>query len=385
MNILIKSFQSYYRLPEYLNTECDFVQWTQNLDKSESSENIMCQTSTLERNTRNKLLESNKSFENLIITLIKYHFDKKTIQNFNNPVEYEDSFRLALGLAKSNELQDIYDFSIYNFKTKSTLMKTTIPFMYPEVIYIVQFLDHIFKNLHSLFKALNKATIKSYNLLESKKPTELINKKTQLEKKHKELSLLITEYIQQSQKDEIINKLVDEQNILKTKIQELDNKITDSNLKEITNRIDKNLTLGDKYMNGFVFNVDIITYLLFLNTETIPLELFGTLNRQLNVQNTKFLIFLIDKYTNIIKQNKVCYITSNVLDEFKTFEQKNPDNKQTISPTEQLTTLITSKTVSPKHKIEILFTNFIKLSEPLGQSILYSIIQKLGFGNRLSF
>lgn len=383
MDILIKSFQTYYKLPEYLNTECDFVQWTQNIDKG-SSENLMCQTSTLERNTRNKLLESNKSFENLIITLLKFHFEKGTIKNFNNPVEYEDSFRIALGLAQNKELQNIYDFSIYNFKTKSTLMKSNIPFMYPEVIYIVQFLDHIFKNLHSIFKSLNKATIKSYTLLESKKPTNLINQKTQLEKKHKELSLLITESIQQSKKDEIINKLVDEQNTLKTKIQELDNKITDINLKEITNRIDKNLTLGDKYMNGFVFNVDIITYLIFLNTETIPLELFGKLNRQLNVQNTKFLIFLINKYTNIIKERKVCYITPTILEEFKIFEQKT-SNQEATSPTEQLTTLLTSKTVSPKHKIEILFTNFIKLSEPLGQSILYSIIQKLGFGNRLSF
>lgn len=382
MNILIKSFQTYYKLPEYLNTECDFVQWTQNID-SRTSVNLMCQKSTFERNTRNKLLESNKSFENLIVTLLKFHFEKGTIKNFNNPVEYEDSFNLTLSLAQNNELQNIYDFSVYTFKTKSTLIKSTVPFMYPEVIYIVQFLDHIFKNLHSVFKSLNKATIKSYSLLESKKPIELINKKTQLEKKHKELSLLITESIQ-TQKDENINKLVDEQNTLKTKIQELDNKITDINLKEIKNRIDKNLTLGDKYMNGFVFNVDIMTYLLFLNTETIPLELFGTLNRQLNVQNTKFLIFLIDKYTNIIKERKVCYITSSVLDEFKTFEQKT-SNQQTISPTEQLTTLITSKTVSPKHKLEILFTNFIKLSEPLGQSILYSIIQKLGFGNRLSF
>lgn len=383
MDILIKSFQTYYKLPEYLNTECDFVQWTQNIDLG-SSENLMCQTSTLERNTRNKLLESNKSFENLIITLLKFHFEKGTIQNFNNPVEYEDSFNIALQLANNNELQNIYDFSIYTFKTQSTLIKSTIPVMYPEVIYIVQFLDHVFKNLHYIFKSLNKATIKSYTLLESKKPTELINKKTQLEKKHKELSLLITESIQQSQKDEIINKLVDEQNILKTKIQELDNKITDANLKEITNRIDKNLTLGDKYMNGFVFNVDIITYLSFLNTETIPLELFGKLNRQLNVQNTKFLIFLIDKYTNVIKQNKICYITPNVLEEFKKFEQKTSE-QQTISSTEQVSTLLTSKTISPKHKIEILFTNFIKLSEPLGQSILYSIIQKLGFGNRLSF
>lgn len=383
MDILIKSFQTYYKLPEYLNTECDFVQWTQNIDKG-SSENLMCQTSTLERNTRNKLLESNKSFENLIITLLKFHFEKGTIKNFNNPVEYEDSFRIALGLAQNKELQNIYDFSIYNFKTKSTLMKSNIPFMYPEVIYIVQFLDHIFKNLHSIFKSLNKATIKSYTLLESKKPTNLINQKTQLEKKHKELSLLITESIQQSKKDEIINKLVDEQNTLKTKIQELDNKITDINLKEITNRIDKNLTLGDKYMNGFVFNVDIITYLIFLNTETIPLELFGKLNRQLNVQNTKFLIFLINKYTNIIKERKVCYITPIIIEEFKIFEQKT-SNQAATSPTEQLTTLLTSKTVSPKHKIEILFTNFIKLSEPLGQSILYSIIQKLGFGNRLSF
>ena len=257
--------------------------------------------------------------------------------------------------------------------------------MYPEVIYIVQFLDHIFKNLHSTFKSLNKASIKSYTLLESKKPTELINKKKQLEKKHKEISLLITDSIQKSQADEITNKLVTEQNNLKNKIQELDNKITDVNLKEISNRIDKNLILGDKYMNGFVFNIDIITYLLFLNTETIPLELFGTLNRQLNVQNTKFLIFLIDKYNNIIKQNKICYITSTVLDEFKTFEKKMSDGQQAVSPTEQLTTLLTSKTISPKHKIEIIFTNFIKLSEPLGQSILYSIIQKLGFGNRLSF
>lgn len=383
MDILIKSFQTYYKLPEYLNTECDFVQWTQNIDKG-SSENLMCQTSTLERNTRNKLLESNKSFENLIITLLKFHFEKGTIKNFNTPVEYEDSFRIALGLAQNKELQNIYDFSIYDFKTKSTLMKSTIPFMYPEVIYIVQFLDHIFKNLHSIFKSLNKASIKSYALLESKKPTKLINEKTQLEKKHKELSLLIAESIQQSKTDEIINKLVNEQNILKTKIQELDNKITNINLKEITNRIDKNLILGDKYMNGFVFNVDIITYLIFLNTETIPLELFGKLNRQLNVQNTKFLIFLINKYTNIIKERNVCYITQAVLEEFKIFEQKT-SNQQTISPTEQLTTLLTSKTVSPKHKIEIFFTNFIKLSEPLGQSILYSIIQKLGFGNRLSF
>jgi hypothetical protein len=384
MDILIKSFQTYYKLPEYLNTECDFVQWSQNIDQG-SSENLMCQTSTLEKNTRNKLLESNKSFENLIVTLIQFHFEKNTIQKFNNPVEYEDSYKIALELANNNELQNLYDFSIYKFKSKSTLIKSSIPTMYPEVIYIVQFLDHIFKNLHSTFKSLNKASIKSYTLLESKKPTELINKKKQLEKKHKEISLLITDSIQKSQADEITNKLVTEQNNLKNKIQELDNKITDVNLKEISNRIDKNLILGDKYMNGFVFNIDIITYLLFLNTETIPLELFGTLNRQLNVQNTKFLIFLIDKYNNIIKQNKICYITSTILDEFKTFEKKMSDGQQAVSPTEQLTTLLTSKTISPKHKIEIIFTNFIKLSEPLGQSILYSIIQKLGFGNRLSF
>jgi hypothetical protein len=384
MDILIKSFQTYYKLPEYLNTECDWIQWTQNIDQG-SSENLMCQTSTLEKNTRNKLLESNKSFENLLITLIKFHFQKNTIQNFNNPVEYEDSYKIALELANNNELQNIYDFSVYKFKSKSTLIKSSIPTMYPEVIYIVQFLDNIFKNLHSTFKSLNKASIKSYTLLESKKPTDLINKKKQLEKKHKELSLLITNSIQQSQPDEIINKLVTEQNELKTKIQELDNKISDINLKEISNRIDKNLILGDKYMNGFVFNIDIITYLLFLNTVTIPLELFGTLNRQLNVQNTKFLIFLIDKYNNVIKQNRICYITPSVIDEFKIFEQKMSNSQQAVSPTEQLTTLLTSKTVSPKHKIEILFTNFIKLSEPLGQSILYSIIQKLGFGNRLSF
>ena len=174
---------------------------------------------------------------------------------------------------------------------------------------------------------------------------------------------------------------------MKNKIQELDNKITDVNLKEISNRIDKTLIIGDKYMNGFVFNIDIITYLLFLNTDTIPLELFGKLNRQLNVQNTTFLIFLIDKYKNIIKQNEICYITPLVLDDFKTFEHQISSNKSApaVSLTEQLTTLLASKTVSSKHKIKILFTNFIKLSEPLGQSILYSIIQKLGFGNRLSF
>jgi hypothetical protein len=386
MDILIKSFQTYYKLPEYLSTECDWIQWTQNIDQG-SSENLMCQTSTLERNTRNKLLESNKSFEKLLVTLIQFHFQKNTIQNFNNPVEYEDAYNLTFQLAYQGQLQELYDFSIYRqlYKSKSSLIKQTIPSMYPEVIYIVQFIDHIFKHLHSTFKSLNKASIKSYTLLESKKPTKLINEKTKLEKKHKELSLLITDSIQQSQKDEVINKLVTEQNTLKSKIQELDNKITDINLKEITNRIDKNLTLGDKFMNGFVFNTDIITYLLFLNTETIPLELFGTLNRQLNIQNTKFLIFLIDKFTNIIKDKTICYITSSVLDEFKTFEQKTLDNKQAISPTEQLTTLFTSKTVSPKHKIEILFTNFIKLSEPLGQSILYSIIQKLGFGSRLTF
>ena len=384
MDILIKSFQTYYKLPEYLNTECDFVQWSQNIIKG-SSENLMCQTSTLEKNTRNKLLESNKSFENLIVTLIQFHFEKNTIQKFNNPVEYEDSYKIALELANNNELQNLYDFSIYKFKSKSTLIKSSIPTMYPEVIYIVQFLDHIFKNLHSTFKSLNKASIKSYTLLESKKPTELINKKKQLEKKHKEISLLITDSIQKSQADEITNKLVTEQNNLKNKIQELDNKITDVNLKEISNRIDKTLILGDKYMNGFVFNIDIITYLLFLNTDTIPLELFGKLNRQLNVQNTTFLIFLIDKYKNIIKQNEICYITPLLLDEFKTFEHKISSNKSAVSPTEQLTTLLASKTVSPKHKIKILFTNFIKLSEPLAQSILYSIIQKLGFGNRLSF
>ena len=384
MDILIKSFQTYYKLPEYLNTECDLVQWSQNIIKG-SSENLMCQTSTLEKNTRNKLLESNKSFENLIVTLIQFHFEKNTIQKFNNPVEYEDSYKIALELANNNELQNLYDFSIYKFKSKSTLIKSSIPTMYPEVIYIVQFLDHIFKNIHYTFKSLSKASIKSRILLESKKPTELINNKKQLEKKHKEISLLITDSIQKSQADEITNKLVTEQNNLKNKIQELDNKITDVNLKEISNRIDKTLIIGDKYMNGFVFNIDIITYLLFLNTDTIPLELFGKLNRQLNVQNTTFLIFLIDKYKNIIKQNEICYITPLLLDEFKTFEHKISTNKSAISPTEQLTTLLASKTVSPKHKIKILFTNFIKLSEPLAQSILYSIIQKLGFGNRLSF
>lgn len=384
MDILIKSFQTYYKLPEYLNTECDFVEWSQNIDKG-SSENLMCTTSTLEKNTRNKLLESNKSFENLIITLLKFHFEKGTIQNFTNPVEYEDSFNLALQLANNNELQNIYDFSIYTFKTKSTLIKSTIPVMYPEVIYIVQFLDHVFKNLHYILKSLNKATIKSYNILESQKPTKLIKEKAKLEKQHKELSLLITESIQNKlQKHEDINKLVSEQNILKNKIQELNDKISDANLKEITNNIDKNLVPGNKFINGFVLNVHIITYLLFLNTETIPLELFGTLNIQLNIKNTTYLIFLINKFTNIIRDNKVCYITKSVLEEFKIFEQKTQDNKQAVSQTELLTTLITSKTVSPKHKIEILFTNFIKLSEPLGQSILYSIIQKLGFGSKLS-
>ena len=160
-----------------------------------------------------------------------------------------------------------------------------------------------------------------------------------------------------------------------TKIQELDNKITDINLKEITNRIDKNLTLGDKYMNGFVFNVDIITYLIFLNTYTIPLELFGLLNRQLNVQNTKYLIFLIDKFGNIIKDNKICYITPVVLKEFEIFEQKlSPTTKPIIllsSPKTEFVTLLTSKTTSPKHKFETFIHQFISLSEPIGQSILY--------------
>jgi hypothetical protein len=140
MDILIKSFQTYYKLPEYLNTECDWVQWTQNIEL-DSSENLMCQTSTLERNTRNKLLESNKSFENLLVTLIQFHFQKNTIQQFNNPVEYVDSYNIALELANSNKLQNLYDFSIYTFKTKSTLIKTTVPIMYPEIIYIVQFLN----------------------------------------------------------------------------------------------------------------------------------------------------------------------------------------------------------------------------------------------------
>lgn len=392
MDILIKAFQTYYKLPEYLNTECDLIQWTKNIDQG-SSENLMCPISTLEKNTRNKLLESNKSFENLLVTLIKYHFDKGTIRQYTNPVEYEDSYELARNLAIDKQLQNLYDFSIYLDYLSGKIYSN---YMFPEVIYIIQFLDHIFKGIHKIFKALNKASIKSYNLLESQKPTKLINKKIELENQHKKISLFITESIQKSQPDNIINKLVSEQNLLKTQIQELDNKITDLNLKEITNRIDKNLTLGDKYINTFVFNMDIITYLLFLNTETIPIELFNTLNKQLKIKNTNFLTFLLQKFKYIIKENKICYITPIILEEFKTFEQNIktqniqmqnilPSPISPTSPTEQLTSLITSKTVSPKHKIEILFTNFIKLSEPLGQSILYSIIQKLGFGSKLDF
>jgi hypothetical protein len=304
MDILIKSFQSFYKFHEYLKTE------------KELGQNIL-----------DILLKSNIAFENLLITLIKFHFQKNTITNFNHPVEHEDAYNLAFQLANEQQLQNLFDFSIYFklYKSKSTLIKQTIPSMYPEVIYIVQFIDHIFIHLLNVFKSLNKATQKSNNLLK--------------------LELDIDE-------------------------------------KKITNRIDNTLKPGDNYLNELVANIDIITYLIFLNTYTIPLELFGLLNRQLNVQNTKYLIFLIDKFGNIIKDNKICYITPVVLKEFEIFEQKlSPTTKPIIllsSPKTEFVTLLTSKTTSPKHKFETFIHQFISLSEPIGQSILYGILIKLG-------
>lgn len=253
MDILINSFQTYYKLPE-----------------------------------------TNKSFENLLVTLLQFHFEKNTIKNFNNPVEHEDSFTIALELAKNKKLENIYNFSLYS--------NYYVTFMYPEVIYIVQFLDHIFKHLLIVFKSLHKAN-RRRSILELKSP----------DKKY-------------------INKI-------------------------------------------FETNIDIITYLIFLNTDTIPLDLFGTLNRQLKIKNTKYLIFLIDKFINVIKDDKICYITPIVTNEFAIFEQK--ESPITTSPIKEFTTLLTSKTISPKHKLQAFIHNFIKLSEPIGQDILLSIIMKL--------
>jgi hypothetical protein len=308
MDIIIKSFQSFYKFDKYLNTEKD-----------------------LGKNIYDILLESNITFGNLLITLIKFHFQKNTITNFNHSVEHVNAYNLVFQLANEQQLQNLFDFSIYFnlHKSKSTLIKQTIPSMYPEVIYIVQFIDHIFIHLLNVFKLLNKATQKSNNILK--------------------LELNIDE-------------------------------------KKIFNRIDNTLKPGDNYLNELVANIDIITYLIFLNTDTIPLELFGLLNRQLNIKNTKYLIFLINKFQNIIKDDKICYITPIVLNEFQIFEKKQSPtttSPTTTSPIGEFVTLLTSKTTSPKHKIEAFIQQFIKLSEPIGQSILYSILLKLGFGARL--
>lgn len=369
MDIIIKAFQTYYKLPELLSTECDWVQWTNNIEIG-SSENLMCPSSKLEENAKKILLETNKSFENLLITLIKYHFEKGTIKNFNNPVEYEDSYNLILDLAKDKQLQNLYNFSLYDHWPVKT-------YIYSEVIYISQFVDHVFKTLYSIFRSLNKASIKSYNILEKRKPTKLINEKTDLEKQHEQLLFLITNAIQGTTPNDTINKLVIQQNLIKSKIQDLDNKIVDYKLKELTNRIDQNIVLGDKYINGFVYNIDIIIYLAFINTETIPIELFDRINTQLKITNSKFITFLISKFHNVIKNNKICYINKSDIEEF--------EKQQISSKAEQLKSLLTSKTVSSSHKLQALLTKFIPLSDPLAESILYSIIQKLGFGNRLSF
>lgn len=374
MDIIIKAFQTYYKLPEYLSTECDWIQWTKNIEMG-SSENLMCKTSKIEENARKILLESNKSFEQLLITLIKYHISQGTLKNFNNPVEYEDSYKIILDLAKDKQLQNIFDFSIYDH--------WSITFIYPEVIYITQFIDHIFKTLHIIFKALNKASLKSYKILEERQPTKLIEEKKQLEQQHKQLSFLITNAIKNTVSQDTVNKLVNEQNLIKNKINELDNKIINKKLQEITNRIDKNIILGDKFINGFVYNIDIIIYLALLNTESIPIELLDSLNQQLNISNTNFLLFLLNKFNNIIKHNKICYITKTDLEEFDQLQQDNQKNKS--SKFIEFKTLLTSKTVSTSHKLSIVLTKFIPLSDPLGESILYSIIQKLGFGSRLTF
>lgn len=377
MDVIIKAFQTYYKLPEYLNTECDWIQWTKNIEFG-SSENLMCKTSKIEENTRQILLESNNSFKNLLITLIKYHIKQNTLKNFNNPVEYEDSYKIILDLAKDKQLQDLFDFSIYDH--------WPITFIYPEIIYITQFIDHIFKALYEIFKALNKASIKSYNILEERKPTKLINEKNNLEQQHKQLSLLITNAVQQKSTQEIINKLTNEQNLIKKQIRIIDDKIINKKLQEITNRIDKNIILGDKFINGFVYNIDIIIYLTFINTETIPIELFDSLNLQLNISNTNFLLFLLNKFNNIIRHNKICYITKAELEEFDQLQSELQDkNKKTPNKFQEFKTLLTSTTVSPSHKLSAFFTRFIQLSDPLGESILYSIIQKLGFGTRLFF
>lgn len=368
MDIIIKSFQTYYKLPELLSTECDWIQWTNNIE-SKSYENIMCPKSKLEENARIILLESNKSFENLLITLLKYHFEKNTIKNFNDTVEYEDAYQIINDVAKDKKLQSIFDFSIYNHWSTDSI--------YPEVIYIAQFFDHIFKTLHFIFKALNKASIKSYNILEKRKPIKLINEKKQLENKYTLLSTNISNAIKNNYNNEYINKLITEQNILQNTIQELDRKIIDKKLEEITNRIDKNLVLGEKFINGFVYNTDIILYLIFLNTTTIPIELINTLNTQLKISNPNFITFLIKKFNNIIKGTKICYLTKSDMEEF----EKLP----ITSKTEEIKILLASKTIPPSHKLKILLTKFIPLSDPLGESILYSIIQKLGFGSRMTF
>jgi hypothetical protein len=365
MDIIIKAFQTYYKLPELLNTECDWVQWTRNIEFG-SSENLMCKTSKVEENARRRLLETNKSFENLLVTLIQYHFEKGTIKKFTEIVEYEDSYKIILDLAKDKQLQNLFDFSIYDH--------WPITYVYPEVIYITQFLNHIFKTLYSIFKALNKASIKSYNILESRKPTKLIEERDLLEQQYKQLSSSITDAVQK----DYIDKLIAEQNALKNKINDIENKIIDKKLKKLKNRIDQNLILGDKFINGFVYNTDIITYLIFLNTETIPIELFDRLNTQLKIPNSNFLLFLLTKFNNVIKQNKICYLTKSDIEEFE-------KGANVFSKGEELKTLLTSQTISPTHKISALFTKFIQLSDPLGESILYSIIQKLGFGSKLSF
>lgn len=376
MDIIIKTFQTYYKLPELMSTECDWVKWTKNIETG-SSENLMCAYSSLEENSRKVLLETNQSFKNLITSIVKFHFKQNTIKNFNHVVEYEDAYELIADLAKNGELNDLFDFKIYDF--------WGISFVYPEVIYITQLIDYIFKTLQGVFKALNKASIKSYNILESRKPTELIHKKDIIQEKYNQISGIIDKAIANKEKSDTINKLINEQKTLKESITNLENEIINKEITNIQNRIDKNLVLGDKFMNGFVYNMDIVTYLIFINSDVIPSEMIPDLNKQLKISNTNFLTFILNKCPQLIRHSikhyEICYLKKQDIQEF---DQK--IKKQTFKiDLEQITTLLRSKTVSPTHKFEALFTNYISLSDPLGQSILFGIIQKLGFGNRLSF
>jgi hypothetical protein len=375
MDIIIKTFQTHYKLPELMSTECDWVKWSQDIETG-SSENLMCKTSRLEENARRILLESNKSFENLIISIIKFHMKEGSIKNFNHVVEYEDSYEIILDLAIRGDLNDLYDFKIYEHWPINARI------MYPEVIYITQLVDHIFSVFHGVFKALYKASMKSYDILEMRKPKKLLQQKEVLDNNYKNISNMIQDAIK-NKNDKIINKLILEQKIIKDQLDKLEDEILKKNIENISNRIDKNLILGEKYINGFVYNIDILTYLIFVNSDVIPSKLIPELNIQLKITNVEFLTFLLKKYDKIIrysfKHYEICYLKKEDLLEF---EKKEKSSK--TATFEQMMTLLSAKSVKVSHKLEALFSNYIPLSDPLGEAILYSIIIKLGFGARIS-